>query len=169
MPDDWEVSDEEIDAWVEGWEAVDRAAAEYLAERIPGVQDSSIEDRGDWLDDLAETMSPSEPPGDGEVEVESTVMALQHADWLGLAMGVVRRGPGGVLDPVLVQADIDALEDVEGEIEDREGHLAVLQVALLHLTPLWQDLGVLDEDAQFTERGVWGLPRALCRLWSPTP
>ena len=168
MPEDWEVFDEEIDAWVEGWEGVDRAAAEYLAERIPGVQDS-IEDRGDWLDDLAETMSPSEPPADDEVEVVSAVMALQHADWLGLAMGVVRRGPGGVLDPVLVQADIDALEDVEGEIEDRDGHLAVVQVALLHLTPLWQDLGVLDEDAQFTERGVWGLPRALYRLWSPTP
>ena len=50
------VFDEEIDAWVEGWEAVDRAAAEYLAERIPGVPDSSIEDRGDWLDDLAEAV-----------------------------------------------------------------------------------------------------------------
>jgi hypothetical protein len=168
MPGDWEVSDEEIDAWVEEWEAVDRAAAEYLAERIPGVQDGSIDDRGDWLDELAETISPSEPLADDEVEVVSAVMALQHADWLGLVLGVVRRGPGGVLDPELVQADIDALEDIEGEIEDRDGHLAVLQLALLHLTPLWQDLGVLDEDAQFTGRGVWGLPRALYQVWSPT-
>ena len=55
----------------------------------------------------------------------------------------------------------DALEDVEGEIEDRDGHLAVLQLALLHLTPLWQDLGVLGGNVQFTEGGVWGLPRAL--------
>lgn len=168
MSDDWEVSDEEIDAWVEEWEAVDRAAAEYLAERIPDVVDVRGVGRGDWLDELAETISPSEPPTEDEVEVVSAVMALQHADWLGLAMGVVRRGPGGVLDAELVQADIDALEDVEGEIEDRDGHLAVLQVALLHLTPLWRDLGVLDEAAQFTDRGVWGLPRALYQLWSPS-
>ena len=33
-----------------------------------------------------------------EGEVVSAVMALQHADWLGLAMGVMRRGSGGVLD-----------------------------------------------------------------------
>lgn len=158
-----------MDAWLEEWQAVDRAAAEYLAERLPGVQDGGAEDRGDWLDEIAETISASEPPADDEVEVVSAVMALQHADWLGLAMGVVRRGPGGVLDAELVQADIDALEDVEGEIEDRDGHLAVLELALLHLTPLWQDLGVLDENVQLTERGVWGLPRALYRIWSATP
>lgn len=158
-----------MDAWLEEWQAVDRAAAEYLAERLPGVQDGGAEDRGDWLDEIAETISASEPPADDEVEVVSAVMALQHADWLGLAMGVVRRGPGGVLDAELAQADIDALEDVEGEIEDRDGHLAVLELALLHLTPLWQDLGVLDENVQLTERGVWGLPRALYRIWSATP
>jgi hypothetical protein len=88
-------------------------------------------------------------------------MALQHADWLGLVLGVVRRGPGGALDPELVQADIDHLEDVDGEIEDPEGHLAVLNMALRHLTPRWQDLGVLDENQCVTERGAWGLPRAL--------
>lgn len=158
-----------MDAWLEEWQAVDRAAADYLAERIPEVQDIGADGRGDWLDEIAETISASEAPDDDEVEVVSAVMALQHADWLGLAMGVVRRGPGGVLDAEVVQADIDALEDVEGEIEDRDGHLAVLQLALLHLTPLWQDLGVLDGNGQFTERGVWGLPRALYRVWSATP
>jgi hypothetical protein len=169
VPDDRGVSDDEIDAWLEEWEAVDQAAAEYLAKRIPGVPGSSTEDRGDWLDEIAKTISPSQPPDDDEVEVVSAVMALQHADWLGLAMGVVRRGPGGVLDAERLQADIDALEDVEGEIEDRDGHLSVLQLALLHLTPLWQDLGVLDAAGHFTERGVWGLPKALYRLWSATP
>ena len=77
--------------------------------------------------------------------------------------------PGGVLDAKLVQADIGGLDDVEGEIEDREGHLAVLELALLHLTPLWQGLGVLDQAGRFTERGVWGLPKALHRIWSGTP
>ena len=86
--------------------------------------------------------SPPEEPKEHEVESVSAVMALQHADWIGLALGVVQRGPGSDLDPELVQADIERLEEVEGEIED--SHLAVLDMALLHLTPRWQDLGVLD-------------------------
>jgi hypothetical protein len=169
VPDEWELSDDEIDSWLEEWEAVDRAAAAYLAQWIPGGQDIGAEDRGRWVDQLAETISPSEDPDGQEIESVSAVMALEHADWLGLALGVVRRGPGGVLDPELVQADIEGLEDVEGEIEDREGHLAVLELALLHLTPLWQGLGVLDGAGRFTERGVWGLPKALYRIWSGTP
>jgi hypothetical protein len=168
VPDEWELSDDEIDSWLEEWEAVDRAAAAYLAQWIPGGQDIGAEDRGRWVDQLAETISPSEDPDGQEIESVSAVMALEHADWLGLALGVVRRGPGGVLDPELVQADIEGLEDVEGEIEDREGHLAVLELALLHLTPLWQGLGVLDWAGRFTERGVWGLPKALYRIWSGT-
>jgi hypothetical protein len=145
---------------------VERAAADYLAERIPGVRDVPTDDEARWLDALAETISPSEEPGEDEIESLSAVMALQHADWLGLALGVVHRGPGSALDPELVQADIERLEEVDGEIEDPEGHLAVLDMALLHLTPRWQDLGVLDEDQRLTERGTWGLPRALRRTWS---
>lgn len=93
-------------------------------------------------------------------------MALQHADWLGLALGVVRRGPGNALDPALVQADIERLVDVEDEIEDPEGHLAVLDTALLHLAPRWQGLDVLDAHERLTERGVWGLSRALHLIWN---
>lgn len=166
MPDDWEISDAELDSMVAEWEAIDRAASAYLAQRVPTVLDSLAEDDARWLDQLAETISPSEAPPEHDVEAVSAVMALQHADWLGLALGVVRRGPGDVLDPEGVQADIDQLDDIEGEIEDRQGHLAVLRMALLHLTPLWQDLGVLDVDDRLTERGVWGLPKALHRTWS---
>jgi len=166
MPDEWDISDDEIDSWVKEWEVVDRAAAEYLAERIPGVRDVLTDDEARWLDALADTISQAEEPGEDEIESVSAVMALQHADWLGLALGVLHRGPGSDLDPKLVQADIERLEEVGGEIEDPEGHLAVLDMALLHLTPPWQYLGVLDEDQQVTERGAWGLPRALHRSWS---
>ncbi|MDX6301014.1 MAG: hypothetical protein QOF53_2228 [Nocardioidaceae bacterium] len=166
MPDAWDVTDAEIDSWVEEWPAVDRAAADYLAERIPGVRDIPTDDDARWLDAVAETISLSEDPGGDEVESGSAVMALQHADWLGLALGIVQRGPRGALDPELVQADIDRLEDVDGEIEDPEGDLAVLEAALLHLAPRWQDPGVLDENQRLTERGTWGLPRALHRSWS---
>lgn len=166
MPDEWDPSDDEIDSWLEEWEAVDRAAAEYLAERIPDVIEDLSDDEARWVDALAETMSPSEEPEEHEIEAVSAVMALQHADWLGLAMGVVRRGPGIALDPALVQTDVDRLDDVEGEIEDPEGHLAVLVAALLYLIPPWKRLDVLDAQDQLTERGVWGLPKALYRIWS---
>lgn len=168
MPDEWDINDDEIDSWSQEWEAVDRAAAEYLADRMPGIQDVLTGDDARWLDALAETISPSEEPRDNEIEMVSAVMALQHADWLGLALGVVQRGPGGALDPKSVQRDIERLEEVEGEIEDPEGHLAVLDMALLHLTPRWQELGVLDEDQRLTGRGAWGLPRALYRSWDAT-
>lgn len=166
MSDPWDLSDDEIDSWLEEWAAVDRAASEYLAERIPEIAEALTGDEARWVARLAETISPSEEPEDDETEAVSAVMALQHADWLGLALGVVRRGPGAVLDPELVQADIEGLDDVQGEIEDPEGHLAVLEMALLHLTPLWQRLGVLDEEERLTQRGVWGLPRALHMTWT---
>ena len=169
MPDEWDITDDEMDSWAEEWEAVDRAAAGYLAERIPSLRDDLTDDDAAWLDAVAETISPSEVPREDEIESVSAVMALQHADWLGLALGVVRRGAGNALDPELVQADIEHLEEVDGEIEDPEGHLAVLDMALLHLVPRWQALGVLDENQRITERGAWGLPRALHRTWSDKP
>jgi hypothetical protein len=166
MPDDRDITDDEIDSGLEEWAAVDRAAAEYLAERIPGVRDVLTDDDARWVDALAETISPSEEPREDEIESVSAVMALQHADWLGLALGILLRGPGSALDPEVVQGDIERLEEVDGEIEDPEGHLAVLEMALLHLAPRWEDLGVLDENQRLTERGAWGLPRALQRIWS---
>ena len=135
MPDEWDLTDNEIDPWVTEWEAVDRVVAEYLAERIPGVRHVLTDDEARWLDAVADTISQAEEPGEDEIESVSAVMALQHADWLGLALGVLHRGPGSALDPELVQADIARLKEVDGEIEDPEGHLAVLDMALVHLTP----------------------------------
>ncbi len=129
MPNEWGVTDDEFDTWIEEWEAVDRAAAEYLAERIPGVRDAVTDEDARWLDALADTISPDDAPGEDEIESVSAVM------------------------------------EVDGEIEDPAGHLAVLETALLHMAPQWEDLGVLDEDERLTERGTWGLPRALLRTW----
>ena len=166
MPDEWEIDDIEVDALLEEWAAVDRAAADYLAQRMPDVRDELTEEDAAWVDALAETIDPSEEPAEEDIESLSAVMALQHADWLGLAMGVTRRGAGSALDPELVQHDVRRLDEVEGEIEDLDGHLDVLEMALLHLAPAWQDLGVLDLDERLTPRGAWGMPRALYRLWS---
>jgi len=103
MPDEWDITEDEIDSWLEEWEAADRAAAQYLAERIPGVRDVPSDDEARWLDAVAETISPSEEPKADEIEAASAVMALQHADWLGLALGAVRRGAGSALDAELEQ------------------------------------------------------------------
>lgn len=165
MPEEWELSDDDVDALMEEWDAVDQAAAEYLAERVPGATDALSGSEERWVKELAETISPSDVREEDEIEAVSAVMALEHADWLGLALGAVRRGPGTALDPEQVQTDVETLEDIEGEIEDPEGHLAVLEMALLHLSPQWQDHGVLDQEDRLTERGVWGLPRALHRIW----
>ena len=145
MTDDWVPSDEESDAWLEEWAAVDREAARYLAERVPGLEDVP-DDRAAWLDELVDTISPAELPGDD--------------------LGVVRRGPGSDLDAAQAQADVVALDEVDGEIEDPDGHLAVMAAALDHLAPRWRALGVLDDQERLTERGVWALPRALHRSWT---
>jgi hypothetical protein len=80
---------------------------------------------------------------------------------------VESRSAAAVLrDASRVIDDINSLDDVEGEIEDPEGTRQVLSMAFVVLTPGWHDIGVLDEDERFTERGVWGLPRALHRSWS---
>jgi len=165
VAEDWELDEVEMDAWLEEWEAVDRAAAEYLADHLPGVTDDVSADDATWLDALAETIFPDEDPGDADVDAVSAVMALQHADWLGLAMGVAHRGTGSSLDAEVLRQDVNGLEDVEGEIDDPEGYREVATVALLHLIPQWQDLGVLDQDGRLTSRGAWGLPRAMYRAW----
>ena len=204
--DDWDLSDAEMDEWLDEWEALDREAADFLLDELPetgddigpgpdlqdatgalraGVTDrrwpfdyfvhalgwveSVPEDDGCWLDALAATISPlddpqTDPPTDPEAQ--SAVMALQHADWLGMVIGLVRRGVGAAFVPEHAQADIVALEGIEGEIEDSDGHLAVLSMAVLTLTPLWQALRVLDEDERLTALGRWGLPRALHLSWA---
>jgi hypothetical protein len=164
--DEWEMSDEEMDVFLAEWEAVDRAAADYLEERVPGLTDAVDDDESRWLDALVETFSPTEEV-DVDPELFSAVMALQHADWLGLVLGAFGRGPGSTLDADTVLQDVDRLDEIEGEIEDPEGARQVLSTALATLAPSWQELGVLDRDERFTERGLWGLPRALHRSWSP--
>jgi hypothetical protein len=59
MPDEWDISDDEIDSWLEEWEAVDGAAAEYLAERIPGALDVLTDNEARWLE-----VRGVEPPPD---------------------------------------------------------------------------------------------------------
>lgn len=167
MSDDLELDDAEMDALLAEWDELDQLGADYLAERVPDVgAEQPLEDER-WLARLAESMFPTEEPDDADIEGVSALMALEHVDWLGLALGAWRRGGGVALEAQQVQDDVVALEDVDGDLEDPAGHLDVVEAALRHVAPRWQELGVLDDD-RVTERGAWGLPRALFRAWNGT-
>lgn len=118
-----------------------------------------------WLEALACTVSPREDPGT-EPETESAVMSLEHADWLGMVLGLLRRGVGAEYDDVQAVRDIDDCPEVGGDPISPED-APVIGLAVDVITPRWQDLGVLDHDRRLTTLGEWGLPRALVRAWDP--
>ncbi len=118
-----------------------------------------------WISALACTLSPPNDPGI-DIEQAAAVAALLHADWLGMVVGLVRRGAGAEFSPEAAQHDIDTLPELEGAIEDPDGAFEVLSTAVTTLTPLWQALSVLDDEERLTELGCWGLPNALLVTWS---
>lgn len=138
---------------------------DYFVNALGGARDALTRDLDLWVGALASTMSPPEDPGT-DIEQQSAVAALMHADWLGMVVGLVRRGAGAELSAAAAQRDIDTLPELEGEVEDPDGQLSVLEMAVTSLTPHWQALGVLDDDRRLTELGRWGLPNALLVTWS---
>lgn len=116
-----------------------------------------------WERAAAATISPPEDPGT-DVEEQSAVFALEHADWFGLVTGLVRRGVGAKFDSDLAEQDIVTCPEIEDE-SDGSDESAVLRIAVTVLSPLWQGLGIVDADDRLTELGWWGLPRALLRVW----
>lgn len=117
-----------------------------------------------WLEAAAATVSPPNDPGT-DAEEQAAVFALDHADWVGLVTGLVRRGPGASFDAETAEHDIETCPEIEGEVDDPEGELRALGFAVTVLTPLWQALGILDEDGRLTGLGQWGLPRAVLAAW----
>ncbi len=138
---------------------------DYFVNACGWENDAPDDDVELWLSALASSMSPPNDPGI-DVEEASAVGALVHADWLGMVVGLVRRGAGAEFSAEAAQRDIDTLPELEGEIEDPDGAFGVLSMAVTTLTPLWQALGVLDDDESLTELGRWGLPHALLVTWS---
>lgn len=133
-----------------------------------------------WLTAAASTVRPphdpltGEPSGRGDrletlglpadLDEESAVAALEHADWLGLVTGLVRRGVGARFDSGWVVRDIEACPET-GDVGNLDDDEDVLVTAVAVLTRRWQALGVLDEEGRLTGLGRWGLPRALERAW----
>ena len=98
------------------------------------------------------------------IDEESVIASLQHADWLGAVIGLVRAGPGAdARAPAIVRA-IDRCPEVGSEPIDPDDR-AHLELAFELLVPAWRAAGVVDEDERLTRLGEWALPRALARAW----
>ena len=125
-------------------------------------------DVNDWLDAAGATISPPEDP-QTPPEEQAAVGSLQHADWLALVVGLVRRGVGAEATAEAWVADLHALPDlIDIEQEDPDDAWA-FESALSVLVPLWQTLGILDDRGRLTTLGRWGLPMALAEVWLPDP
>jgi hypothetical protein len=112
----------------------------------------------------AATISPEEETG-LEVEEEALLVSLEHADWLGSIVTLVRAGPGADASPRALVDGIRTCPEVELESEldvDDESHLdAAFSIVALP----WHVLGLVDDFECLTELGAWVLPRGLARAW----
>ncbi len=118
-----------------------------------------------WSQAAAATISPPDDP-QTDPEEQAAVAALLHADWFGMVVGLVRRGPGAPFSGAAAIRDITTSPEIENDSDDPEGDESALDMAATVLTPLWQALGILDEDAGLTRLGGWALPHALHLVWS---
>jgi hypothetical protein len=111
----------------------------------------------------AGTIAPREDTGLG-VDEEASIMALEHADWLGAIVSAVRAGPGADASPDALVAGIYSCPEVKVESDDPDGDRVIATAFLLVLLP-WACLGLVDDDERLTPLGAWALPRALALAW----
>jgi hypothetical protein len=110
------------------------------------------------------TISPHEETG-LDPEEEAILLSLEHADWLGAIVSVVRQGPGADASPAALVEGIRRCPEVELEADldlDEETHL---EAAFWIVALPWHVLGVTDRDERLTSLGAWLLPRALAQAW----
>ena len=96
-------------------------------------------------------------------ELESAVMALELADWVGAIVGLVRAGVGASAEPEALIAAIHDTREVDGVVDPDDA--AVVGFAFEVVLPTWEAVGAVDPDRRLTALGAWGLPRALARAW----
>ena len=135
-----------------------------------------------------------DPTDDRVVDVESHAawLSLDHHDWIGAVVSLIRLGPGAAADADTLGrhvatfdvdeevvdgpevpddgADVEDLEALGGdpfdEVEDYDVALAS-SLGFHTVTQLWRLLGAIDEEERLTELGWWGLPEALVQAWRP--
>ena len=116
-----------------------------------------------WLGAAGGLISMREESG-LDTEAEASIMALEHADWLGAILGLVRAGVGASAEPEALVEYIDECPEVEGEVDPDEALL--VEGAFELVVPAWEAAGAIDSDRRLTALGRWGLPRALAWAWN---
>lgn len=119
-------------------------------------------DRELWIEATAALISPYEEPG-MDPEEEAAVMALEHADWLGAVVGLLRAGVGASASPEALVGYINECPEVDGTVEDEDA--SVIEIAFEMVLPTWEAIGAIDPRRRLTALGEWGLARALVRAW----
>jgi hypothetical protein len=117
-----------------------------------------------FMDALVSTMLPVGDVEDWEPEELAAVGSLEHADWVGSVVGVVRTGPGASMDPDAMLEYIDNCPELEGDRDPDDD--IVIEHAFEVLLPLWQAIGVVDNERRVTRLGIWALPQLLIAAWS---
>lgn len=97
-------------------------------------------------------------------EAEASLMALQHADWLGAVVGLVRAGIGASAEPQELVGYINRCPEVEGELDYDDA--GAVESAFELILPAWEAAGAVDGTRRLTALGRWGLPRALAWAWN---
>lgn len=101
-----------------------------------------------------------------DVEADSLLTSMEHADWLGAVIGLVRAGVGSRAEPTDLVAHIDATPEVDGVVDPEEAPLTESGFELV--LPAWEAVGALDDRRRLTPLGWWGLPRTLVWAWDGT-
>src|SRR5699024_8750514 len=70
-----------------------------------------------WYEAAQASLSPDNGP-ESHIEEVSAVMALEHADWLGIVLGLVRRGVGAPCTAQHATHDIRTCPEIEVEADD---------------------------------------------------
>jgi hypothetical protein len=106
--------------------------------------------------------------GFGEItmsaERQSTIMALQHGDWAGAVIGLVRAGVGAPAEAADLVDYADECPEIDGKADPDD--IEIIEEGFAHLLELWEATAAIDERGRLTELGLWGLPRALAWAWN---
>jgi hypothetical protein len=134
----------------------------HLAAAAGWDKETPADDETLWIQATGALVSMHGESGLGSHE-ESSLMALQHADWAGAVIGLARAGVGARAWPEDLFALADRCPEIEGsyDADDREP----IEFAFGLMVPVWEAVGALDEHRRLTPLGHWGLPRALAWAW----
>jgi hypothetical protein len=119
-----------------------------------------LDEPGDDLDDLDGLDDFADLSEDEESMV--ALCALDHYDWLAVAVALARGGPG---TPAGAEALARYVHEYDpDEVDDQADAAAGM---FRHAVPLWAALGAVDDRSRLTPLGWWGIPDSVRRAWQP--